>query len=160
VIISTLTELGYDCQWQVLNSKNHGVPQNRERVFIVGHLRGTSRPKVFPFGSTDEAVDGHRCIPKVIARGGLQNHAGEMIEQCPALTQAMGKGGGQTPVIMQLNQPVHSNDRVYGAEGISPTLNTMQGGNRQPFVSQPPKIRRLTPCECSRLQGFPDNWCD
>ena len=47
-IISTLDELGYDIQWQVLNSKNHGVPQNRERVFIVGHLRGTSRPEVFP----------------------------------------------------------------------------------------------------------------
>ena len=46
-IIQTLDELGYDCQWQVLNSKNHGVPQNRERVFIIGHLRGTSRPKYF-----------------------------------------------------------------------------------------------------------------
>ena len=47
-IISTLDELGYDCQWQVLNSKNHGVPQNRERVFIIGNRRGTERPDVFP----------------------------------------------------------------------------------------------------------------
>ena len=47
-IISTLTELGYDLQWQVLNSKNFGVPQNRERVFIVGHIRGQPRPQVFP----------------------------------------------------------------------------------------------------------------
>jgi DNA (cytosine-5)-methyltransferase 1 len=53
-IISTLDELGYDLQWQVLNSKNHGVPQNRERVFIIGHSRGTPRPEVFPFGGTDE----------------------------------------------------------------------------------------------------------
>ncbi len=47
-IIRTIDELGYDCQWQVLNSKNFGVPQNRERVFIVGNRRGTRRPNVFP----------------------------------------------------------------------------------------------------------------
>ena len=47
-IISTLNDLGYDIQWQVLNSKNHGVPQNRERVFIIGNRRGTERPDVFP----------------------------------------------------------------------------------------------------------------
>jgi DNA (cytosine-5)-methyltransferase 1 len=47
-IVSTLTELGYDLQWNVLNSKNFGVPQNRERVYIVGHLRGQPRPKIFP----------------------------------------------------------------------------------------------------------------
>ena len=47
-IIQTIDELGYDCQWQVLNSKNFGVPQNRERVYIVGHRRGTRRPDVFP----------------------------------------------------------------------------------------------------------------
>lgn len=39
---------GYDAEWEVLNSKNFGVPQNRERVFIVGHLRGRSTRKVFP----------------------------------------------------------------------------------------------------------------
>lgn len=151
-IIATINELGYDCQWQVLNSKNHGVPQNRERIFIVGHLRGTPRPEVFP-------ID-----------------------------------GANSQDIVQINQPTHSNDRVYAREGISPTLNTMQGGNRQPFVApvltpdrlnkrqngrrfkengEPSftlntqdrhgiydgmKIRKLTPVECERLQGFPDNW--
>ncbi len=49
-IIATLAELGYDVQWQVLNSKDFGVPQNRERVFIVGHLGGIPRPEVFPLG--------------------------------------------------------------------------------------------------------------
>ncbi len=143
-IIATLDELGYDLQWQVLNSKNFGVPQNRERVFIVGHLRGTSRPKVFPFGEGDR----------------------------------------ESKEISQLNHPRHSNDRIYDPEGLSPTLNTAQGGNRQPKIITSTittenahgfgknvtanqvydiavltgKIRRLTPKECERLQGFPDDW--
>ena len=50
VIIASLDELGYDVQWEVVNSQNFGVPQNRERVFIVGHLRGQPRPQVFPLG--------------------------------------------------------------------------------------------------------------
>lgn len=47
-ILSTLSDMGYFCEWQVLNSKNFGVPQNRERVFIVGHLGETGGRKVFP----------------------------------------------------------------------------------------------------------------
>ncbi len=53
-ILRTLDELGYDLQWQVLNSKDFGVPQNRERIFIVGNLRGQPRPKIFPFLRKDQ----------------------------------------------------------------------------------------------------------
>lgn len=52
-ILIALDELGYDVEWQLLNSKNFGVPQNRERVFIVGHLRGSRTKQIFPiFGET------------------------------------------------------------------------------------------------------------
>ena len=52
IILRTLDELGYDAEWQVLNSKDY-VPQNRERVFIIGHLRGERTRKVFPITGTN-----------------------------------------------------------------------------------------------------------
>ena len=53
VILESLSQLGYDVEWQVLNRKNFGVPQNRERVFIIGHLRTKGIKAIFPVGETD-----------------------------------------------------------------------------------------------------------
>jgi len=151
-IIQTLDELRYDVQWQIINSKNHGVPQNRERVFIIGHSRGTRRPEVFPFGDDSEAVTQlsgqHSNTLTTRYYGGQAN--GTYVTESKLNAQE----------IVQLNQPTHSNDRVYGTDGLSPTLNTMQGGNRQPFIPEDSRIRRLTPTECERLQGFPDGWTE
>ena len=110
-IIATLTKLGYDVEWQVLNSKNFGVPQNRERVFIVGHLRGKSRPKVFPFREADRTTD-----------EGLKS------------------------------------DNTEGE--VAQTIRTRYGNGSGSHVCSPDEIniRRLTPVECERLQGFPDQW--
>jgi len=161
-IISTLDELGYDCQWQVLNSKNHGVPQNRERVFIVGHLRGTSRPEVFPFGDSNSESSKLGQLPETT--------------DTREISRTLLARDYKDPKLVQLNQPTHSNDRVFGTDGLSPTLNTMQGGNRQPFIQNPKmndykkkyqnrvaitasshkeppvenSIRRLTPTECEK----------
>ena len=51
-ILHTLDELGYDVCWQVLNSKNFGVPQSRNRVFIIGYLRGQCAGEVLSFKQT------------------------------------------------------------------------------------------------------------
>lgn len=52
-ILMEMDELGYDTEWQIFNSKNWGVPQNRERVYTVGHFRAKGRRQIFPIGTAD-----------------------------------------------------------------------------------------------------------
>ena len=128
-ILNTLWELGYDVQWMVFNSKFFGVPQNRERVFIVGNIRGTTRPEILPFREINKFSN----------------------EEC--------ENG-----LLQLNPNVSDAQRVYATNGVAKTLKGLGGGmgaktglyatrDNQTF-----KIRRLTPIECCRLQGFSDDW--
>lgn len=51
-LLVELAECGYDAEWQILNSKHHGVPQNRERIFIIGHFGNRSRSRIFPIAGT------------------------------------------------------------------------------------------------------------
>lgn len=78
-ILRALDELGYDVEWQVLNSKDY-VPQNRERVFIIGHLRGRSTEKVFPFARNDSETDRQYRIKKIgnIRKKGL-SQSGDVV---------------------------------------------------------------------------------
>lgn len=108
-ILATLSDLGYFLEWQVLNSKDFGVPQNRERVFIVGHFRGTSRPEVFPV-EEDGEVSTKR-------QGQISS----------AITSRYYKQGQSDPYV---------------------------------FKESEVSIRKLTPTECERLQGFPDGWTE
>lgn len=78
-IIRALDELGYDVEWQVLNSKDY-VPQNRERVFIIGHLRGERTRKIFPFSGNDEQINPKYRIKKIgnIRKKGL-SQSGDVV---------------------------------------------------------------------------------
>lgn len=65
-----MDELGYDVEWQLLNSKDFGVPQNRERVFLIGHSRDYGGSKVFPFtncGGQARELQGHENAQRVLA---------------------------------------------------------------------------------------------
>ena len=59
-ILVVLHEIGYDVEWQVINSK-YFVPQNRPRIFIIGHLRGKSQPRVFPIREHEMGIPERRC---------------------------------------------------------------------------------------------------
>lgn len=188
-IIRTLDELGYDCEWQVLNSKNYGVPQNRERVFIIANIRGERRLQVFPIRE-DSQPD--IVLPTLTARyyGGQANGGYIGYKQAQDLKFMYGIMGDKNKMWLEDGKDNSRNfpqgQRVYSPEGISAQL-TAQGsgwgaktglyeipetaqalqtdgqsrtgtswGTNKPQSAR--SIRRLTPIECERLQGFPDNW--
>lgn len=225
-IIRILGNLGYSIQWQVCNSRYFGVPQNRERVFIVGYYGEGSFREVFPIRN-----DGGQNIQQVESQTvnsidssyykGVDNHGQRtMIEITKDMPDAQrvydpdgvaktlkGLGGGQGAKTglykvhcLQARNPdrpsltklcecgsgklykkccgvdggvghlVREDGSVYcldtgntQAVEFTPCLNPndlrkgYSGQNKQ-FFEQTKMIRRLTPVECERLQGFPDDW--
>lgn len=195
-----LDEIGYDCEWDVLNSKEV-VPQNRERVFIVGHLRGKRSRKVFPIKRKDgSASEGNEIIR--LFNGRQEGTYGSQDVLSPngiSTTLNTMSGGGREPKIAVMGNVNPSgrglNGNVYSSDGLSPTINTNKGegakiavpvitpdrvnkrqnGRRFKENGDPAftlntqdrhgifngmRIRKLTPRECWRLQGFPDSSFD
>lgn len=90
-LLIEMEQSGYDAEWQVLNSRDFGVPQNRERCFIIGHLRGRSTAKVFPV----ERADREDSIQIIGHRDGYRRNT--QVFAPDGITEALdtGQGGGR-----------------------------------------------------------------
>lgn len=193
-ILSTLDELGYDVEWQVLNSKNHGVPQNRERVFIIGRARGRGGRQVFPF--VGENTEDTRRVGKDVAScldsnyhkgtspGDIHKQRRQQVMRVPLrflnrnqknidgdysftvdttntggvmVPEATKKGYATAKPGDSVNLKAINSKTRRGRVG-NKEANTLDTGMQQHTVTQDLRIRRLTPVECERLQGFPDDW--
>jgi len=133
-MLTRMGELGcYDVQWQVLNSKDFGVPQNRERVYIVGSLRGECFRKIFPIRKNNEKYKVQRSSKKTSLEwvADFRNDEGLRIK----------KDLVSYTLLAQARQ-----DGTAGQNIIKIKAKSM--------------IRRLIPLECQRLQAFPDTWYD
>lgn len=157
VILKTLDELRYDLQWQVLNSKDFGVAQNRERVYIVGFLRGGSRREVFPIRGSNKEDNSDLKISRIGTLGPYDNNS---IVDCNGLSPTLCVRDYKDPVkIRQIGKSEVNNPqsyRIYDIHGLSPTLTTVGGGGLKPVVKINSEYRNLTPLEYWRLQGFTD----
>ena len=139
-ILLEMDRLGYDIEWQTLNSKNFGIPQNRERVYTIGHLRTSGSKQILPITSKD----GKDCNTKINIVGSTdpdrQIQQRKYIYGDDGLMECITATDYKEPRIVQIGRLSDSNRenssryRVYNTEGLSPCLNTMQGGGLQPHV--------------------------
>ena len=150
---------GYRLEWQLLNT-SWVLPQNRERLYVIGHLAGRSEPGVFPITEDD-------CIPTKKAKGQSQAQISTTIKangnmnaddtyiipsKAATLTGGGHSGGLHSDMTVIRQLPRGKNK---GADlNICPTISSNAFQENNLLCG----IRRLTEIECERLQGFPDNW--
>jgi len=149
IIEQTLNELGYTIKYKVLNSMDYGnVPQNRERVYIVG-FKDPKKTEAFEF---PEPIKLTKKIKDILEKDVDEKY------------YYNGK-----PLYEKLKLDVTEENEVYqwrrqyvrkNKKGVCPTLtaNMGMGGHNVPIVFDGKGIRKLTPRECFRIQGFPDSY--
>ena len=132
-ILYQVAERGYYLEWRVYNSKNYGVPQNRERVYLVGHHGGKPRNEILP-----KARNGGKGIKKL---DGLDNNdcfQGYRVFETDGVSCTLSSANGGLGVNTGLyGQDISKNKhrekipqgyRVYEVDGITPTVNCAGGG--------------------------------
>lgn len=134
IVIRKMAELGYGVAWRVFNSRHFGVPQSRQRVYIVGCHRNPTRAGQILFES----------------ERGKGNAAPNRPDGADAVSPFKKSLGDlvRGPVVQGLAYCLYACSARHTGTDWSRT-----------YVSYPDgRVRRLTPLECERIQGFPDNW--
>lgn len=183
-ILNAFTNIGgYRLEWQLLNT-SWFLPQNRERIYLIGHLAGKSTPKVFPFTENDRLFNQayqskrRRFQTQVSTTLGtkIRSDSTFIIPKKAACLTAGGNSGGLhsditvIPVLTPNRKEKHQNGRSFKTngepaftlncqdqQGVLIKANTLDTQCNQ-GVLDGSKIRRLTEIEWERLQGYPDNW--
>lgn len=149
IIIETLEDLGYHVKTKILNSMDYGnVPQNRERIYIVGF-------------KNKKHLDNFLFPKKILLTAKISDLLEEEVDKKYYYNDK--------PLFERLKRHKFSKNKVYqwrrqylreNKKGVCPTLtaNMGTGGHNVPIIKGRKGIRKLTPRECARLQGFPDSY--
>lgn len=145
VVKETLEEMGYKVFTKVLNAKDFGVPQNRERIYIVAFLDDIE----FEF---PEALYTEVSIKSKLEKDVLEKY---YYNGKPLFERIKGEVVDENSIYQWRRQYVRENK-----SGVCPTLtaNMGTGGHNVPIVKDKNGIRKLTPRECANFQGFPDTF--
>lgn len=142
-ILSKMDRGGYDIEWSIFNSKDFGVPQNRERVYIIGHLRTKGRKKILPIIPTNEKITStinHKYIGIDYNVGGVERNISNTIKARYDAGVTNFKQDGTAVIDLE---PPKDVEKIYYKRR-----------------NQDIAIRKLTPRECFRLQGWSDEYFD
>lgn len=168
-----LAELGYTNYWKVLNAKDYGIPQNRERVFCVS-IRGEHKPFVFPKPKEltirlrdmiDETVDERFYLKESTIRSILRstfNSRRDSIRPGDGLANTLLARDWRGPQCVQVGEVVGGkwdkmhdiSKRVYEPDGIAPTVHCQQGGNTELKIAEDFVLGGLQKHQTPRMDGI------
>jgi len=173
-LVQGLVERGYGVAWRVLDAIHFGTPQRRRRVFLVGCLgdwRASSEVLSLREGLRGYLTSGSKKRKDPASCSGAGVKANSQYFDFQAIGQYGNDGSASTLmardykdskdlVVKPMSVPYTSSSFAQYAEGVG-TVRASGGdlgGGSETLLAQPMAVRRLTPVECERLQGFPDNW--
>src|SRR3990167_2206931 len=144
-ILTAFSESGYSLWWQVLNAKDFGVPQNRERIFVCG-FREENPPEVF-----FEPKDSGQIEIVGTTKGEENTRRGISSQKHPFIVAQRGRNP---------QNPKSRKSGLKTEQMLEPNLtgnsNTLTGVEKDNYVFDG-KVRKLMPIECERLMGWEDN---